>query len=85
MKTLRKFNSIEEFFAVTGFKIGDIVKIKNFFGNETALITGFRVYTDPEFREIDVLFSGSLCSLTELFMHYEYYKNGQWLRFAVEE
>lgn len=87
-KTLRPFNSIEEFSAVTGFKIGDIVRIKNFCGytyEETTLITGFRVYVDEEFHRMDVIFGGSDRPLTELFKHYKYYKNGHWLRFAVKE
>ena len=87
-KTLRQFKSIDEFFEVTGFKIGDIVQIKNFAGctfDEKTLITGFRVYTDEEFHRMDVIFGSSARPLDELFKHYKYYKNGKWVRFGVEE
>ena len=87
-KTLRPFKSIDEFFEVTGFKIDDIVQVKNFAGctfEETSLITGFRVYTDEEYHRMDVIFGGSARPLSELFKHYKYYKNGEWLSFGVEE
>ena len=87
-KTVRQFKSIDEFFEVTGFRIGGAVKIKNFGGypfDETTIITGFRVYTDEEFHRIDVIFGGSARPLDELFKHYKYFKNGEWLRFGVEE
>ena len=87
-KELRQFKSIDEFFEVTGFKIGDIVQIKNFAGctfKETTMITGFRVYTDEEFHRMDVIFASSARPLDELFKHYKYYKNGKWVRFGVEE
>lgn len=87
-KKLRQFKSIDEFFEVTGFKIGDVVQIKKF-GNytykETSLITGFRVYTDEEFHRMDVIFGSSSRPLNELFKYYEYFKNGEWFRFGVEE
>ena len=87
-KTLRPFKSIDEFFEVTGFRIGGAVKIKNFAGcafDETTIITGFRVYTDEEFHRMDVIFGGSARPLDDLFKHYKYFKNGDWLRFGVEE
>lgn len=87
-KTLRPFKSIDEFFNVTGFKIGDVVRIKNFAGctfAETTIITGFRVYTDEECHRKDVVFGSSARPLDELFKHYKYYKNGEWLPFGVEE
>lgn len=87
-KELRPFKSIDEFFEVTGFKIDDIVKVKNFAGytfEETSLITGFRVYTDEEYHRMDVIFGGSSRPLDDLFKHYKYYKNGEWLHFGVEE
>ena len=87
-KKLRQFKSIDEFFEVTGFRIGGAVKIKNFAGctfDETTLITGFRVYTDEEFHRMDVIFASSARPLDELFKHYKYYKNGEWKRFGVEE
>ena len=87
-KELRQFKSIDEFFEVTGFKIDDVVKIKNFAGykfEETSLITGFRVYTDEEFHRIDVIFGGSSRPLSDLFKHYKYFKNGEWSPFGVEE
>ena len=87
-KTLRPFKSIDEFFEVTGFRIGGAVKIKNFAGctfDETTMITGFRVYTDEEYHRMDVIFGGSARPLDELFKHYKYYKNGEWKRFGVEE
>lgn len=86
-KELRPFKSIDEFFEVTGFKIDDIVRIKNFAGctfEETSLITGFRVYTDEEIHRMDVIFGGSARPLSDLFKHYKYFKNGEWKRFGVE-
>ena len=87
-KTLRQFKSIDEFFEVTGFWIGCAVKIKNFTGctfEEKTIITGFRVYTDEEINKINIIFGSGLRSLDELFKHFEYYKNGKWLPFGVEE
>ena len=87
-KTLRQFKSIDEFFEVTGFKIGDVVRITNFSGctfDETTIITGFRVYTDEEFHRKDVIFGASSRPLSDLFKHYKYFKNGEWKRFGVEE
>ena len=83
-KTLRPFKSIEEFFNVTGFTIGEVVKIKNFVGykyEEASILNGFRVYTD----EIYVIFGAGSRSFDELFKHYKYLKNGKWLRFGIEE
>ena len=83
-KTLRQFKSIDEFFNVTGFKIGDIMQIKNFAGykyEEKSILNGFRVYTNETY----VIFGSSSRSFDELFKHYKYYKNGKWLRFGVEE
>lgn len=87
-KTSRPFKSIEEFFNVTGFKIGDVVQIKNLYGfkyEETTLITGFRVYTDEEYSKIHIVFSSSVGTLDKLFKHFKYFKNGEWLPFGVEE
>ena len=87
-KTLRPFKTIDEFFNVTGFKIGDVVRIKNFAGctfDEKTIITGFRVYTDEEYHRKDVIFGASSRPLSDLFKHYKYYKNGEWKRFGVEE
>ena len=87
-KELRPFKSIDEFFAVTGFKVGDVVKIKNHVGyayEETTLITSFRVYTDKEFHRMYVVFGVIARPFDELFKHFKYYKNGEWLPFGVEE
>lgn len=87
-KTLRPFKSLEEFFTTTGFKVGDIVQIKNFAGlayEETSLITGFRLYTDEEYHRVYVIFSAVARPLSDLFKHYMYFKNGEWKRFGVEE
>ena len=87
-KTLRPFKSLEEFFNVTGFKVGDVVEIKNFAGlayEETTLITSFRYYTDNEFHGMYVVFGAVARPLSDLFKHYKYYKNGEWLPFGVEE
>ena len=87
-KTLRPFKTIDEFFNVTGFKVGDIVQIKRF-GNlnyeETAILTSIRLYTVGAFHRIDVIFGGSARPLSDLFKHYKYYKNDEWLPFGVEE
>ena len=83
-KTLRAFKSIDEFFNVTGFKIGYVVKIKNFVGykyEETSILNGFRVYTDETY----VIFGAGSRSFDELFKHFKYYKNGKWCRFCIEE
>ena len=83
-KTLRQFKSIDEFFAETGFVIGEVVKIKNFVGykyEETSIMNGFRVYTNETY----VIFGAGSRSLDELFKHFKYYKNGKWCRFGVEE
>ena len=84
-KELRPFKSLEEFFNVTGFKVGDIVQIKRFSNSiyETAMLTCIRVY--EEYHRIDVTFGSSARTLSELFKHYKYYKNGDWLPFGVEE
>ena len=87
-KKLRPFKSMEEFFNVTGFEIGDVVKIKKF-GNytytERSIFSGVRVYIDEEFHRKDAIFGASTHSFDELFKHFKYYKNGKWLRFGVEE
>ena len=84
-KTLRPFKSLEEFFNVTGLKVGDIVQIKRFNDliYETAMLTCIRV--SEEYHRIDVVFGASSHPLTELFKHYKYFKNGDWLPFGVEE
>lgn len=87
-KTLRPFKSLEEFFNVTGFKVGDIVQIKNVAGlayEETSLITSFKLYTDNEFHGVYVTFGVVTRPLDELFKHFKYYKNSEWKRFGVEE
>ena len=87
-KKLRPFKSIDEFFAETGFIIGDVVKIKKF-GNytyeEKSIFSGVRVYIDEEFHRKDAIFGASTHSFDELFKHFKYYKNGKWHRFGVEE
>ena len=83
-KTLRAFKSIDEFFNFTGFKIGDVVQIKNFVGykyEEKSVINGFRVYTNETY----VIFGAGSRSFDELFSHFKYYKNGKWHRFGIEE
>ena len=83
-KTLRPFKSIEEFFAITSFVIGEVVKIKNFVGykyEEISILNGFRVYTNETY----VIFGAGSRSFDELFKHFKYYKNGKWCRFGVEE
>ena len=87
-KKYRPFKSIEEFFAVTGFKIGEVIQIKRFADcsyEETSILNGFRVYTDDEFHRIDIIFGSGSRTLGELFNYYEYLKNGKWSRFGVEE
>ena len=87
-KTLRPFKSLEEFFNVTGFKVGDIVQIKKI-GNlnfeETAMLTGIRLYIDEEYRRIEIYFGSIARPFSVLFEHFKYYKNGEWVRFGVEE
>ena len=87
-KKLRPFKSMEEFFNVTGFEIGDVVQIKKF-GNytydERSIFSGVRVYIDEEFHRKDAIFGASTHSFDELFKHFKYYKNGKWCRFGVEE
>ena len=83
-KTLRSFNSIDEFFNVTGFKIGEVVQLKNFVGykyTEKSILNASRVYTNETY----VIFGSGSRSFDELFKHCKDYKNGQWLRFGVEE
>ena len=83
-KTLRPFKSIDEFFNFTGFKIGDVVQIKNFVGykyEEKSVINGFRVYTNETY----VIFGAGSRSFDELLSHLKYYKNGTWWRVGVEE
>ena len=87
-KELRQFKSIEEFFEVTGFKIGEVVEIKkngNYTYEEKSIFSGVRVYIDEEFHRKDAVFGASTHSFDELFKHFKYLKNGKWLRFAVEE
>ena len=90
-KTLRPFKSLEEFFNVTGFKVGDIVQIQKF-GNliyiyeETAILTCIRLYNmDERFHGIELSFGPNAYSFDELFKHYKYFKDGEWLPFGVEE
>ena len=88
-KKLRKFKSIDEFYAITGLKIGEVVRMKRF-GNytyyETSILNGVRVYTDPEFNnKMEVIFGSLSRSFKELFENFKYYKNDKWLRFGVEE
>ena len=83
-KTLRPFKSIDEFFDVTGFKIGEVMQIKNFAGykyTEKSIINGFRVYTNETY----LIFGSSSRSFDELFKHFKYLKNNEWRRFGVEE
>ena len=83
-KTLRPFKSMEEFYAETGFKIGDVVQIKNFVGykyTEKSILNGFRVYTNETY----VIFGANSRSFDELFKHFKFLKNGKWMRFGVEE
>lgn len=88
-KELRPFKTLEEFFNVTGFKVGDIVQIKRF-GNlnyeETAILTSIRYYTvDEKFHRIEIFFGSCARSLSELFKCCKYFKNGEWKPFGVEE
>lgn len=87
-KTLRPFKSLEEFFNVTGFKVGDIVQIKRF-GNlnyeETAILTSIRLHTDGAYRRIEICFGSTARSLSDLFKCCKYFKNSEWLPFGVEE
>ena len=91
-KTLRPFKSLEEFFTTTGFKVGDIVQIQKF-GNltyiyeETVILTCIRLYNmDERFHGIEISFGSNAYSLDELFnKHYKYFKDGDWVRFGVEE
>lgn len=87
-KTLRPFKSREEFFNVTGFKVGDIVQIKKI-GNlnykETAILTGIRLYIDGEYQRIEIYFGSVARPFSVLFEYYKYYKKGKWLPFGVEE
>lgn len=84
-KELRPFKSLEEFFSVTGFKVGDVVQIKRFSDliYETAMLTCIRV--SEEYHRIDVVFGASARSLSDLFKHYKYFKNNEWFPFGVEE
>lgn len=87
-ENLRPFKSIEEFYAETGFIIGEIIQIKrvaNCSYEEKTILNGFRVHTDDEFHRIDIIFGSGSRTLGELFKYYEYLKNGKWLRFGVEE
>ena len=83
-KALRPFKSIDEFFNVTGLKIGKVLHIKNF-GNypytEKSIFCGFRVYTNETY----VIFGAGSRSFDELFKHFKYLKNNEWHRFGVEE
>ena len=87
-KTLRPFKSLEEFFTTTGFKVGDVVEIKNCAGyayEETTLITSFRYYTDNGVYRTYVVIGVVARTFDELFKNFKYFKNGEWLPFGVEE
>ena len=87
-KKLRPFKSTKEFFATTGFNIGEVVHIKKFtkyIYEETSILNGVRAYIDEEFPRVDVIFGSCSRSFDELFKHFMYYKNGKWLRFGVKE
>lgn len=87
-KKYRPFKSLEEFFTTTGFKVGDIVQIKKF-GNlnfeETAMLTGIRLYLDGEYRRIEIYFGSIARPFNVLFEYFKYFKNGEWMPFGVEE
>ena len=87
-KKLRQYKSLEEFFNVTGFKVGDIVQIKRF-GNlnyeETAILTSIRLHTDGAYRRIEICFGSTARSLSDLFKCCKYFKNNEWLPFGIEE
>lgn len=87
-KTLRAFNSREEFFNVTGFKVGDIVQLKrvgNLIYEETVILTSIRHCLDGAYLRIEISFGSTVRSLSELCENCKYYKNGEWLPFGVEE
>ena len=87
-KTLRPFKSIDEFFAETGFIIGEVVEIKKFSNytyEEKSIFGGVRVYIDEEFHREDAIFGASTHSFDELFKHFKYFKYGEWFPFGVEE
>ena len=87
-KELRPFKSLEEFFNVTGFKVGDIVQIKRF-GNlayeETAILTSTRLYIDDKPNRVEICFGSTPRSFSVLCKNCKYFKNGEWVRFGVEE
>ena len=87
-KKYRPFKSLEEFFTVTGFKVGDIVQIKRF-GNlsyeETAILTSIKLYLDGAYRRVEICFGSTARSLSDLFKCCKYFKNNEWLPFGVEE
>ena len=83
-KELRPFKSMKEFFDTTSFKIGDVVRIANYMYEEKSIINGFRVFTE-EINRIEIIFGSDSRSLDELFKYFKYYKNGEWLRFGIEE
>lgn len=87
-KPLRPFKSLEEFFNVTGFKVGDIVQIKRF-GNlnyeETAMLIGTRLYIDDKPNRVEICFGSTPRNLSVLCKNCKYFKNGEWLPFGVEE
>lgn len=87
-KELRPFKSLEEFFDVTGFKVGDVVQIKRFgYLNyeETAILTSIRLHTDGAYCRIEIFFGSNARSLSDLFKCCKYFKNGEWLPFGIEE
>ena len=87
-KTLWAFKALDEYFNVTGFKVGDIVQIKRF-GNlnyeETAMLIGTRLYIDDKPNRVDICFGSPPRSFSVLCKNCKYFKNKEWKPFGVEE
>lgn len=82
-KKLRPFNSMREFFDVTGFDIGDIIDVKKVIGyeyEETTIFNGYRVEANNTY----IIFGNHAHDFDELMEFYRY-KDDKWLPFGIEE
>ena len=79
---MRPFKNIAEFVEKTGFNVGMVIKTRLTSHKEcesVSVITNFDCYANQMY------FGEGFHPFADLFKSYEYFKDGKWLRFGVEE
>lgn len=79
---MRPFKNIAEFVEKTGFNVGMVIKTVSLHKKEyesVSVITNFDCYANQMY------FGERFHPFVDLFKSYEYFKDGKWLRFGVEE